>query len=123
MLYPPTTCQTQVAGFRHPTLRPRHDVVYRHRDTSLLSRTQTILTAILGSLSHKSPQSRRQPCHLCHPPTFLPLLYRRQTVSALLQACVGFSLQGGEALPGLYQRLQPARFVRCEGVASLVLRD
>lgn len=97
----PTTRQTQVVGFRDTALRPRHDVVYRHGYTSLCGRTQAILTAMSGSLSYKSSQSRRQPCHLWPPPMFLPFHYPRQTVSALLQECIGCSLQGGESLSGL----------------------
>jgi len=94
----PTTRQTQVVGSRDTALRPRDDVVYRHWDTRLFGGTQAIFTAILGLHSHESAQSRRQFCHLDPPPTFLRLLYPRQTMSALLQKRIGFSLQGSASL-------------------------
>src|SRR5439155_22308741 len=108
---------------RDTTLRSRDDMVYRHWDTSLFGGTQAIFTAILGSHSHESSQSRRQSCHLDPPPTFLRLLYPRQTMTAPLQKRIGFSLQSSEALSCLYQRLQHALFIRCERITCLVLRD
>ena len=94
----PTTRQTQVVGFRDAALHSRDDVVYCHWDTRLFGGTQAIFTAILGSHSHGSSQSRRQSCHLDPPPTFLRLLYPGQTMTAPLQKRIGFSLQSSEAL-------------------------
>ena len=119
----PATRQTQVAQVRDTTPRPGNDMVDGHRDTSLLSRTQAILTAILCLHSHKTSQSWRNTGHLSPPPTCSQLLQRGQPMSTLLQEHVGFSLQGSEAFPFLYERLQSALVVWCEGITRFVLCD
>ena len=119
----PATCQTQVAQVRDTTARPGNDVINCHRDTSLLSRAEAIFTAILCLHSHKTSQSWRNPGHLSPPSACSLLLQRGQPMATLLQKRIGFCLQGGEAFPLLYECLQSALFVWCQGVTRFVLRD